>query len=63
MTKQELIDAIQAHSDDDATVHAGLLEAVQNFDADTDKLLKILEKHIEKTDQGHIDLIAEANDL
>jgi len=63
MTKQELIDAIQAHSDDDATVHAGLLDAVQNFDADTDKLEKILVKHIDKTNQGHIDLIAEANAL
>ena len=63
MTKEELVAAIQAHANDDESVHQVLLEAVQNFDGDTDKLEKILVKHIEKTDQGHIDLIAEANDL
>ena len=63
MTKQELIDAIQAHKDDDAVVHAGLLEAVQSYDGDTKQLEKQLDVHIEKTDKGHDKLLDLANDL
>ena len=63
MTKEELVAAIQLHSDEDAAEHAGLLAAVQAFDGDTKKLEKMLVKHTDKTDKGHDNLIAEANDL
>ena len=63
MTKQELIDALQQHISDDAAVHQGLLEAVQNFDGDTDKLEQELDKHIKKTEKGHKKLLSFANDL
>ena len=63
MTKQELIDAIQAHKDDDAAVHQSLLEAVQSYDGDTKQLEKQLDVHIEKTDKGHDKLLDLANDL
>ena len=63
MTKEELVAAIQLHSDEDATEHAGLLTAVQGFDGDTDKLEKMLVKHTDKTDDGHVKLIEEANAL
>ena len=45
MTKEELVAAIQLHTDEDAAEHAGLLTAVQNFDGDTDKLEKMLSTH------------------
>ena len=63
MTKEQLLDALQAHKADDALVHQNLLEAVQGFDGDTKKLELELDKHIKKTDDGHDNLIAIANDL
>ena len=63
MTKSELIDALQGHINDDAAVHQALLEAVQNFDGNTDKLEKELEKHIKKTGNGHQVLLELANDI
>ena len=63
MTKQELIDAIQAHKDSDAAVHLELMNAVKDFDGDTKKLEKQLDVHTEKTDKGHDKLIIIANDL
>ena len=63
MTKAELIDALQGHISDDAAVHQSLLEAVQGFEGDTDKLEKELEKHIRKVDDGHQVLLSLANDL
>ena len=63
MTKQELVDAIQAHKDDDAAVHQELVSAVQSFDGDTKQLEKQLDVHIEKTDKGHDKLLELANDL
>ena len=63
MTKQELIDAIQAHKDEDAAVHQDLVNAVQLYNGDTGKLEKQLDVHIEKTDKGHEKLITIANDL
>ena len=63
MTKQDLIDAIQAHKDEDAAVHIQLMYAVQSYDGDTKQLEKQLEVHTEKTDKGHDKLITIANDL
>ena len=63
MTKQELIDAIQAHKDGDAAVHQELVNAVQSYDGDTKQLEKQLDVHIEKTDKGHDKLLDLANDL
>jgi len=63
MTKSELIDALQGHITDDAAVHQVLLEAVQGFDGDTEKLEKELDKHIRKTEDGHQALLELANDL
>ena len=63
MTKQELIDALMGHIEGDADIHQTLLEAVQNFDGDTDKLEAELDKHIKKTEDGHQKLLELANDL
>ena len=63
MNKSELLAALQAHKSDDSSAHQGLLEAVQGFDGDTKKLELELDKHIKKTDDGHDNLIAIANNL
>ena len=63
LSKQELIDAIQAHKDSDALVHLELMNAVQSYDGDTKQLEKQLDVHIEKTDKGHDKLLVLANDL
>ena len=63
MTKFELISAEQKHMVDDEAVHQILLEAVEGFDGDTDKLEKELGKHIKKTKAGHETLLELANAL
>ena len=63
MTKEDLVNAIQAHKDSDALVHLELMNAVQSYDGDTKQLEKQLDVHIEKTDKGHDKLLDLANDL
>jgi len=69
LSKEEIKSAVEVHRDTDKTVHEGLLAAVVEYNAENgstperEKLQKELEKHVEKTDEGHDELIALIEDI
>jgi len=64
LTKEQIKEAVQAHAEIDKTTHEGLLDAVIAYNEENgstparEKLQKELEKHVEKTDDGHDELLA-----